>query len=218
MNEGIRGACRCVGDFRGRIRATMVVSSSLCIWVNDLVLQTLFPISFFNSWLILFFRWCWCGMLYCALICFPRSIRRQMSLINGSWIGRASPLSWLLLCECWPKTFRFLTLAFFPANAWLRFLLETILFSYFLTTQLLFLASPLFFISHYSHSCKVSPWFFWLCPGVKVKPQAAISSSTKTIVKTTSKTTTVKARAEKKVFSLPGQKYDPPEEVWHVLS
>ncbi|CAA6671626.1 unnamed protein product [Spirodela intermedia] len=45
-----------------------------------------------------------------------------------------------------------------------------------------------------------------------VKPQTAISSSTKTIVKTTSKTTAVRARAEKKVFSLPGQKYDPPEE------
>lgn len=31
--------------------------------------------------------------------------------------------------------------------------------------------------------------------------------------KTTTTTTTVKTR-EKKVYSLPGQKYDPPEEVW----
>ncbi|XP_038885131.1 uncharacterized protein LOC120075630 isoform X3 [Benincasa hispida] len=38
-----------------------------------------------------------------------------------------------------------------------------------------------------------------------------ISSSSKTTTKTTTTTTTAKVR-EKKVFNLPGQKYDPPEE------
>lgn len=42
------------------------------------------------------------------------------------------------------------------------------------------------------------------------KGKTAISS-TKTVTKTINKT--VKGRAEKKVYSLPGQKYDPPEEV-----
>ncbi|CAL9132559.1 unnamed protein product [Musa textilis] len=42
-----------------------------------------------------------------------------------------------------------------------------------------------------------------------LKGKTAISS-TKTVTKTINKT--VKGRAEKKVYSLPGQKYDPPEE------
>lgn len=43
---------------------------------------------------------------------------------------------------------------------------------------------------------------------MKVKSKTTSSSS-----KTTSKTTTTKVR-EKKVYSLPGQKHDPPEEVF----
>uniref|UniRef100_A0A1D1ZLD7 Transcription factor CPC n=1 Tax=Anthurium amnicola TaxID=1678845 RepID=A0A1D1ZLD7_9ARAE len=42
--------------------------------------------------------------------------------------------------------------------------------------------------------------------------KASASSSTKTIAKTTTKITTVRGKAEKKVYTLPGQKYDPPEE------
>lgn len=38
------------------------------------------------------------------------------------------------------------------------------------------------------------------------------SSSSKTVTKTT-KRVTVKGKTEKKVYSLAGQKYDPPEEV-----
>ncbi|XP_072995873.1 uncharacterized protein [Typha latifolia] len=44
----------------------------------------------------------------------------------------------------------------------------------------------------------------------EVKGKTATSSSK--FVKKTTKTTTVKKKAEKKVYSLPGQKYDPPEE------
>ncbi|MQM02468.1 hypothetical protein Taro_035242 [Colocasia esculenta] len=43
------------------------------------------------------------------------------------------------------------------------------------------------------------------------KGKASSSSSTKTVTKTTTKTT-VRVRSEKKVYTLPGQKYDPPEE------
>lgn len=46
---------------------------------------------------------------------------------------------------------------------------------------------------------------------LKVKSKTTSSSSSKT----TSKTTTTKVR-EKKVYSLPGQKHDPPEEVFDL--
>ncbi|URE33747.1 Sugar transporter [Musa troglodytarum] len=49
------------------------------------------------------------------------------------------------------------------------------------------------------------------CAAVVGKPEGKTAiSSTKTVTKTINKT--VKGRAEKKVYSLPGQKYDPPEE------
>lgn len=48
-------------------------------------------------------------------------------------------------------------------------------------------------------------------PCLKVKSKMMPSSS-----KTTTRTTTTKVR-EKKVFSLPGQKFDRPEEVSHLL-
>ena len=47
--------------------------------------------------------------------------------------------------------------------------------------------------------------------GMKVKEKSSSTSK-----RTVTKTTTVKVRAEKKVYSLPGQKYDPPEEVARV--
>lgn len=51
----------------------------------------------------------------------------------------------------------------------------------------------------------------------KVKSKT-ISSSSKTTTKTTTTTTTATAKVrEKKVFNLPGQKYDPPEEVCAFL-
>ncbi|XP_021906516.1 uncharacterized protein LOC110821064 isoform X8 [Carica papaya] len=45
----------------------------------------------------------------------------------------------------------------------------------------------------------------------EVKSKTTPSSS-----KTTTTTTKVKEKREKKVYSLPGQKYDPPEEVVHI--
>ncbi|XP_010917830.1 uncharacterized protein [Elaeis guineensis] len=42
--------------------------------------------------------------------------------------------------------------------------------------------------------------------------QGVKEKSSSTSKRTVTKTTTVKVRAEKKVYSLPGQKYDPPEE------
>lgn len=48
---------------------------------------------------------------------------------------------------------------------------------------------------------------------VKVKSKTTPSSS-----KTTTTTTKVKEKREKKVYSLPGQKYDPPEEVVHMYT
>ncbi|ONK69123.1 uncharacterized protein A4U43_C05F19590 [Asparagus officinalis] len=47
--------------------------------------------------------------------------------------------------------------------------------------------------------------------GTKVKGKAT-SSSSKTVTKTVTKTATVRAKAQKKVYTLPGQKHDPPEE------
>lgn len=49
--------------------------------------------------------------------------------------------------------------------------------------------------------------------GMKVKGKTT-SSLSKTIIKTK----TVKAKAEKKVYTLPGQKFDPPEEVPNIYS
>lgn len=46
---------------------------------------------------------------------------------------------------------------------------------------------------------------------MKVKEKSSSTSK-----RTVTKTTTVKVKAEKKVYSLPGQKYDPPEEVVRV--
>ncbi|KAG1346699.1 hypothetical protein COCNU_06G005280 [Cocos nucifera] len=47
--------------------------------------------------------------------------------------------------------------------------------------------------------------------------QGVKEKSSSTSKRTVTKTTTVKVRAEKKVYSLPGQKYDPPEEVREPL-
>lgn len=43
------------------------------------------------------------------------------------------------------------------------------------------------------------------------------SSSSKMVAKTVTKVATVRARVEKKVYTLPGQKHDPPEEVFVLL-
>ncbi|MQM16443.1 hypothetical protein Taro_049400, partial [Colocasia esculenta] len=48
--------------------------------------------------------------------------------------------------------------------------------------------------------------------GVKVKGKASVSSSSRTIIKITKKEGTIVRKAVKKVYSLPGQKHDPPEE------
>uniref|UniRef100_A0A1D1XJI1 RuvB-like helicase 1 n=1 Tax=Anthurium amnicola TaxID=1678845 RepID=A0A1D1XJI1_9ARAE len=47
---------------------------------------------------------------------------------------------------------------------------------------------------------------------VEVKGKTSVSSSAKALTKTTKKTTAVRVKAVKKVYTLHGQKYDPPEE------
>lgn len=51
----------------------------------------------------------------------------------------------------------------------------------------------------------------------KVKGKTSGSSS-RAVTKTVTKTATVRARAEKKVYTLLGQKHDPPEEVLNPFS
>ncbi|RWW89278.1 hypothetical protein BHE74_00001785 [Ensete ventricosum] len=79
----------------------------------------------------------------------------------------------------------------------------------FIIASFFFIFVLLSFVVFESKDCVCSFIFVDFVFDTNFKGKTAISS-TKTVSKTINKT--VKRRAEKKVYSLPGQKYDPPEE------